>query len=268
MFTQVIYNEIFKYGKKFIDDGLIGDILRIKNCHATKDLDHTVANKNFWNPMVSGGGALADIGPHAYSVQKYWIGEKYRLKSVKDNGITTRVTKREIQGEMSNVKVEDIALVELEWESNGKVIKGEIEAYWGENPYKFGLYHEIEGTKGIMKFPNGTLGLLLGKKPYFGIHVFFTVQSKETGKITKYSMVQPANHSESLIAIDEFCSGIPSRNPIEFAEDMMLMIDGGYISKNQGGKIVTVKDIIKYCEENAKGNSIKEQADAIIQTLF
>ena len=152
MFTQVIYNDIFKYGKKLIDDGVIGDIIRVKNAHATKDLDHTVSNKNFWNPMVSGGGALADIGPHAYSVQKYWIGEKYRLKSVKDNGIETRITRRDIQGEDSDVKVEDIARIELEWESQGKTIKGEIEAYWGDNPYKFGLYHEIEGTKGIMKF--------------------------------------------------------------------------------------------------------------------
>ena len=167
---------------------MIGDIIRIKNCHATKDLDHTVSNKNFWDPLVSGGGALSDIGPHAYSVQKYWLGENYRLKSVQDKGIDTRVKNRKIQGKQRDVIVDDIALLELEWDNNGKVVKGEIEAYWGAAPYKFGLYHEIEGTKGIMKFPNGTLGLLLGKSPLFGIHVFFTVESKETGKITKYTL--------------------------------------------------------------------------------
>ncbi len=258
MFTQVIYNEIFKLGKKLIDDGVLGEILRVKNCHATKDLDHTVSNKNFWDPLISGGGALSDIGPHAFSVQKYWLGESFRLKSVKDNGIDTRVKQRVIQGENRDIIVEDIALLELEWQDNtGKTIKGEIEAYWGDTPYKFGLYHEIEGTKGIMKFPNGTLGLLLGKTPLFGIHVFFTVQSKETGKITKYSMVQPKAHSEALILIDEFCAGAKSRNPIEFAEDMMLMIQGGYISKKLGKSRVSVEEIQKYCEEHAKLNDLK-----------
>lgn len=268
MFTQVIYNDIFKFGKKLIDEGLIGDIIRIKNCHATKDLDHTVSNKNFWDPLVSGGGALSDIGPHAYSVQKYWLGENYRLKSVQDKGIDTRVKNRKIQGKQRDVIVDDIALLELEWDNNGKVVKGEIEAYWGAAPYKFGLYHEIEGTKGIMKFPNGTLGLLLGKSPLFGIHVFFTVESKETGKITKYSMVQPKVHSESIILIDEFCGGKPSRNPIEFAEDMTLMIQGGYISKNLNRKRVSVNEIKEFCQANAKGANVKEQADSIIKKLF
>ena len=81
-------------------------------------------------------------------------------------------------------------------------------------------------------------------------------------------MVQPKVHSESIILIDEFCGGKPSRNPIEFAEDMTLMIQGGYISKNLNRKRVSVSEIKEFCQANAKGANVKEQADSIIKKLF
>jgi len=269
IFTQVIYNPIFKKGKEIIESGKIGEIVRIKDCHATLDLDHTVSKENFWLPLVSGGGALKDIGPHAYSVMRYWLGKNYRLKTVKDNGIATRVAERTIENKPNyKVRVEDVAKLQIEWENDqGKIIPAELEAYWGGQPdyCKYGLYHEIEGTKGTMIFPNGTLGLLLGKKPFFGIHVFFKIIYKD-GRVEKISMPQPAPHTESKVAIDEFCAGIDSRSPAWYGEDMMLILDGGYLSKKRGGQKITPADFKAYCKQI--GGTDKEAPVKVINDLF
>lgn len=269
IFTQVIYNPIFKKGKEIIDSGKLGEITRIKNCHATLDLDHTISKENFWNPQVSGGGALKDIGPHAYSVMRYWLGKNYHLKSVKDNGIATRISERTIENKPNyKIQVDDVAKLQIEWENDqGKIIPAELEAFWGGQPKycKFGLYHEIEGTKGTMIFPNGTLGLLLGKKPIFGIHVFFKIIYKD-GRIEKISMPQPPAHSESLVAIDEFCAGIESRSPAWYGEDMMVILDSGYLSKKRNGEKITPMEFKKYCQQ--VGGSDKNAPVKLITDLF
>ena len=47
IFTQVIYNPIFKKGKELIDTGVIGEIKKMRCCHATLDLSHTWKKKRF-----------------------------------------------------------------------------------------------------------------------------------------------------------------------------------------------------------------------------
>ena len=274
IFTQVIYNPIFKMGKEIIDSGKLGDIVSMRCCHATMDLSHTVEKTSFWDPIVSGGGALKDIGPHAYSVMRYWLGKNYKLKSVKDAGIKTVVSERTIAGQPGyKVIVDDLAKVDIEWESEtGKIIPAALEAYWVDKKtlpkdLKFGLYHEVIGTKATMTFPNGTLGLLLKKKPYFGIHVFFKITHKD-GKVEKVSMPNPKAHTEALIAIDEFLSGVESRSPAWYGEDMMLILDGAYLSKKQGGEKITPDDFKKYCNKVAPDGTESERGEKLIKDLF
>jgi predicted dehydrogenase len=274
IFTQVIYNPIFKYGKEIIDSGKIGEIVKMRCCHATLDLNHTIEKKAFWDPIKSGGGALKDIGPHAYSVMRYWLGKQYSLSSIQDNGIKTVMQERTIAGESNQkVIVEDLAKVKVNWDGpNGKTIETDLEAYWIDKKslpkeLGFGLYHEVVGTKGTMTFPNGTIGLLLKKKPYFGIHIFFKITYKD-GTVEKLSMPNPKAHTETLIAIDEFLSGVESRSPAWYGEDMMLILDGAYISKKQGGKKLTVDEIQKYCDKFTKLDSADAKGEALVKDLF
>jgi predicted dehydrogenase len=265
IFTQVIYNPIFKKGKEIIDSGKIGEIIKMRCCHATLDLSHTVEKAAFWNPLISGGGALKDIGPHAFSVMRYWLGEDYKLKSVKDEGIQTIVTERTIEGKPNTkVIVDDCAKVGVEWEkAGGNIVSGQLEAYWLEkkslpNELKLaGLYHEVEGTKGKLIFPKVNLGFIisaiLGKMKLTIIY--------NDGKVENITIPAPKPHQETLIAIDEFLSGVSSRSPAWYGEDMMIVLDAAYLSKKEGGKKITMTEFQNYISSVPNG-------EILIKDLF
>ncbi|MCP4760548.1 MAG: Gfo/Idh/MocA family oxidoreductase [archaeon] len=277
MMTQTIYSPMYQLGKEIIDSNKLGEIQQIQcgRAHGKVGLGgYTALNKNFWDPYVSGGGALIDLGPHAYSVMRYWLGPDYKLKTVSDAGIDTLVKTRKIAGEKNfQVKVDDVGKIDgIYIRDDGHTVKTRVEAYWGKGKhlpkgFVIGYYNEVKGSKGTMTFPHYSLGLLLGKTPYFRIHAYYKI-SYTDGTREKITIPLPNMNIKTNTAINEFLSEVKSRNPAWFAEDMMLLFDGAFLSKKRNGKDVTPDELRKYCSKFVDDTNIEKGNEALIRDLF
>ncbi len=273
IFTQGAYHPFMKLGKEIIDSGKLGKIISTRNCATGMDMDHVAERPTFWDPLVSGGGCLFDIGHHVFAVMRYWLGPKFHLKSVKDNGIARTMPTRTIAGKPNTpIVVEDIGKVEVEWEDDdGHIVKSELESYWGHKipgasffGNIFGLYHEVEGTKATLIFPTGTIGLLAGKKPLFGLFGGFIIKYKD-GRVENQRVINPPNFTEIKILIDEFLAGAESRTPEWFGEDMIVLLNSAYLSKKRDHTVITPEEFKEYADQFGSG---AEGAELMIEDLF
>ncbi|MBD3187232.1 hypothetical protein GF325_10415 [Candidatus Bathyarchaeota archaeon] len=268
--TQGIWHPIVKAGRDLIADGVVGEIQQIRTLHQGADPKHTVKLASLWDKHHSGGGALMDIGPHAYAGMWYWLDAGWEPVAVETQLLEATVPVREIAGKPgTKVTVEDDAHVTITWKNkDGREIRGDLEASWNKKDWHEGkvgsrlapdLYYEITGTKGILTFPNVMLSF---RKP-FGIAAGLKFKGKK-GEKHAYKFKLPKKGIEDLNFFDEFIDVIKGerkgRNDFKFAEEMLLVFGAAYLS-SKSGKKVTLKEYKKYAE------NFKE-TPALIDDLF
>ena len=280
--TQGIWNPLIEKGKKLLVDGIVGDIQKIRILHQGADPKHTVKLGALWDKVHSGGGALTDIGPHAFASMWYWLGDGWSPKSVKANLVEATKPVRKIAGVPdTKVEVEDDAHITITWKNDdGKEITGELEATWNKkNWFPDGkskgsslapdLYYEVQGTKGTFSFPHVIFSL---SNP-FGLAVAFKVIRPDgTKEMIKNPL--PPGGIEDFIFFDEFGNvinddSIESRNSLEFSIDMLTIFGAAYLSRKKGGEVVSIDDFKQHATNiGSKHDNPSDATEAIIVDLF
>ena len=215
--------------------------------------------KQFWDPKISGGGALLDLGPHVYSVFRNWFGPEYVFESVKEIDIATvKKTRRLFKQKDYKVEIDDKAVIEVKFYNrvNGN-ITARFEAYWGLSElYPKGAirgnYFEVVGENGKMT--------IAGPDNY--------LIEYNDGTIEVVPMEEKFLSTGGENAYRAFIQQEKSRNPAWYAREMMEILEGGYISHHLGGKTLTEKDITEFMEQFNQIQKCEERSLAIIKTLF
>ncbi|MBN2153229.1 MAG: Gfo/Idh/MocA family oxidoreductase [Candidatus Lokiarchaeota archaeon] len=274
--TQGIWHPIIKAGRDLIANGEIGDVERVRMLHQGSDPKHTVELPALWDRHHGGGGALVDIGPHAYAGMWYWLGGKCTPVSAEAKLVAAVIPERSIAGApVSKVTVEDDAHVSITWKDPaGRTIAGDLEASWNKKDWFEGkpsgtdIFYEARGTKGTLSFPHVVAS--------FPSPFLLAVAIKVTGDGGKTRLVKfpiPKAKVEDDVFFDEVADvvagKVESRNDIQFAEDMLAVFGAAYLSRKNGGKVTGIDDFKRQADSVAHGApSPPEQVKAIIDDLY
>jgi len=259
MYSQRSYDKSIDIGREIIESGKLGRIKSFRGSLGNAILVYVWGKRQFWDPKISGGGALLDLGPHVYSVFRNWFGPEYTFESVKEIEIATvKKTRRLFRQKNYKVEIEDKAIIEVKFHNrvNGG-ITARFEAYWGLSDlypkgHIWGNYFEVVGEKGKMTIAGPDNYLL----------------EYNDGSIEVVPIEGKFLSTGGENAFRAFIHKEKSRNPAWFAEEMMKILDGGYISHHLGGKVLTEKDIAEFMEQFNQIQKCEERSLAIINTLF
>jgi predicted dehydrogenase len=259
VYSQRSYDECIDVGREIIKSGKLGKTKSFRGALGNAFLIYVHNKKQFWDPKISGGGALLDLGPHVYSVFRNWFGQEYKFESVREIGISTvKKTRRLFKQKDYKVEIDDKAIIEVKFNhpENG-VITARFEAYWGNSdlyPKEAirGNYFEVIGENGkmtigdpntyLIEYNDGSIEVI----PFEG----------------KFLSTGGANAFRYFIRNDQ------SRNPAWYAREMMIILEGGYISHHLEGRKLTEKDIQEYIGGFSFIKKCEERSLAIIQALF
>lgn len=204
-----IYKREIEYTKKLLDQKLIGEV---KSYHISLKHSEVFGPKKGWlfKKSLSGGGVLANPGPHAFSIAEHLFGKG-------------DVTDAKIEYLYGN-EVEDKAKLTLAH----KNIVGILEANWSVKGYPvMTIEYEVVGSNGYIKFSNKELIVKSGKKitklPYYAIpsdHKVYNLNPKSGGE---------AYYIEDQLFIDSLVNpGIRCSNNMQFASEIEQMISEAY----------------------------------------
>lgn len=131
--TEVFAPAVVK-ARTQIEAGAIGQVLwvRSREAHGGPHSDH------FWDPALTGGGALNDMGCHCIEAARYFFGKELKVKRVAAWGATLSHADR--------TSAEDNALMIMEFE-NGCVAHAELS--WSARG-GLDLRNEVHGTEGCI----------------------------------------------------------------------------------------------------------------------
>jgi len=129
--TEVFAPAVVK-ARDIVVSGGIGDVkwVRSRESHSGPHSEH------FWNPDLSGGGALVDMGCHCIEAARYFIGKDVRPKEVFAWGDTM----------VHEIRGEDNALAIIRFE-NGSI--GHLEVSWTSKG-GLDLRNEVHGSDGAV----------------------------------------------------------------------------------------------------------------------
>lgn len=204
-----IYKREIEYTKKLLEENAIGEVksysIRLKH-------SEVFGPKKGWlfKKSLSGGGVLANPGPHAFSIVQYLFGKA----SVVDAKIDY----------LYGNEVEDKAKLTLAHNN----IQGSLEANWSIKGYPvMTIEYEVVGSNGYIKFANKELTVKSGKKitkiPYHAIpsnHQVYNLNPKSGGE---------AYYIEDQQFIDSLMNNkYKNSNNMQFAADIEQMISEAY----------------------------------------
>nr|MDO8088677.1 Gfo/Idh/MocA family oxidoreductase [Candidatus Sigynarchaeum springense] len=274
--TQGIWHPIIKAGRDLIASGVIGDVEKVRMLHQGSDPKHTVNLPVLWDKHHGGGGALVDIGPHAFAGMWYWLGGNCVAESVEAKRIKAVIPERAIAGApVAEVTVEDDAHVSITWKDPAeRTIMGDLEASWNKKDWFEGkpagadIFYEARGTKGTLSFPH-----VVGSfpNPFLLAVAIKIIDAGGKTKLVKFPI--PKAKVEDDVFFDEVADvvtgKVDSRNNIQFAEDMLAVFGAAYLSRKNGGKVTSLDEFKKHAAEVARGaSSPTEQVKAIIDDLY
>ncbi len=205
-----IYKREIEYTKQLLKDNLIGEV---KSYNINLKHSEVFGPKKGWlfKKSLSGGGVLANPGPHAFSIIQYLFG-KGKVSSAKTEYLYGN-------------EVEDKASLSIEHESK---IKGRLNANWSIKGYPvMTIEYEVTGTNGSIKFHDKKLVIKSGKKettlPYYAIsshHQVFNLNPKSGGE---------AYYIEDSLFVDSLSNTkYKNVNNMKFARDVEQMISEAY----------------------------------------
>ncbi len=131
--TEVFAPAVVK-AREQIEAGAIGEVLwvRSREAHGGPHAEH------FWNPELSGGGALNDMGCHCIEAARYFFGKDVKITRVIAWGGTL--------SHPDKTSAEDNAIMIMEFE-NGRVAHAELS--WSARG-GLDLRNEVHGTDGCI----------------------------------------------------------------------------------------------------------------------
>ncbi|MBI2914747.1 MAG: Gfo/Idh/MocA family oxidoreductase [Firmicutes bacterium] len=137
--------------RKFIEAGVVGEVglTFLATAHGGPEWAAW-----FWDPEISGGGALLDNGIHAITTSWFLAGfdrSPTLVKAAAPVGVSTRMRSRVLQGQMREVKVEDDAhvLIRFDDKESGAWTTCHVEGSWC---HRDGPDTSVIGTHGRITF--------------------------------------------------------------------------------------------------------------------
>ncbi len=210
--TEVFSPAVMK-AKDVVERGGIGDVLWVRS----REAHYGPHSAWFWDPSLSGGGALLDMGCHCIAASRYFIGKDVKAKEAMAWGDTL----------VHSAKCEDNAVVLVRFE--GKQL-GQAEVSWSSRG-GLDLRNEVYGTKGAI-FTDVTRGT--------PIRVFtlestgYVVEKAEADKGWVIPCVDEARtygyHEEMRHFVECVKKGVSPRETFEDGYISNVIIDTGYKS--------------------------------------
>ena len=145
-----LYLSTWYNARKFIESGVIGEVQFMFLAAAHGGMESAAW---FWDPAISGGGSLLDMGVHPITTSWFLSGFERRptlVKAAEPHGICTRMRTRILKGRFQGVVVEDDAhiLVRYEDAETGAWSTAHIEGSWSHRDSPATV---IIGTDGRME---------------------------------------------------------------------------------------------------------------------
>ncbi len=209
-----VYKREIEYTKALIEQKRIG---AIKNYTINLRHSEVFGPKKGWlfKKNLSGGGVLANPGPHAFSIVQYLFGQ-------------ARVSRSKLDYLYGN-EVEDKAQLVLKHKSG---IAGKLNANWSIAGYPvMTIEYEIVGSEGSIRFSDKKLTIKTGKRtetiPYYAIplnHSVYNLNPKSGGE---------AYYIEDQLFVDSLTNAKAKiANDMEFARCVEQMIGEAYAKAN------------------------------------
>ncbi|MBN2156908.1 MAG: Gfo/Idh/MocA family oxidoreductase [Candidatus Lokiarchaeota archaeon] len=263
MYTQRMYDNQVKIGRTIIDSGRLGKIKSFRGCLGNEFLLYVHNKEQFWNPKISGGGALLDLCPHVYSVFRNWFGLSYKFESVREIDIGTVMKTRKMFGQRNYaVEIDDKAIIDVKFSNfeNGD-ITARFEGYWGNKELypkdqTRGYYFRVEGDKAIMSFPYREHNM-----------IYYKIENRN-GILEKIPCGNKLFSTGEENVFRAFIKRQESKNAAWFAKEMMEILQGGYISHNLEQKELTRKEIYDFMHSFNEIENKGQRNNAVIETLF
>ena len=249
---QLNENYIFAGGfyktRKLIEMGELGELeyLIVPCSHEGPE-----GSEWYWDPWMSGGGSLVDIGSHAVAVAWFLVGFDKRpmvVKAEKFTGITLRARSRYISGSFRNIEVEDDAhvLIKFQDEKDGSWTTALIEGAWSGAEFECTT---LFGSRGSLKVRGKEERAVIEIEDYLGAKRTVEVPQLVSGMDT------------FTYEIRNMCKCILRRTRSFLNEDIgaevMAMIDAAYYSEIKHRKAITIEEFKKIAQKLMKEHGKK-----------
>jgi len=214
--TEVFSPAVMK-AKDVIERGGIGDVFWVRS----REAHYGPHSAWFWNPSLSGGGALLDMGCHCIAASRYFIGKNVKVTEALAWGDTL----------VHPVKCEDNALLLIKFE-RGQL--GQAEVSWSSRG-GLDLRNEVYGSNGAI-FTDVTRGTPV--KVFTLESAGYVVEKAEADKGWVIPCVDEARtygyHEEMRHFVECVKKGVPPRETFEDGYISNVIIDAGYKSMRSG----------------------------------
>ena len=214
--TEVFSPAVMK-ARDIIERGGIGNVFWVRS----REAHYGPHSEWFWDPALSGGGALMDMGRHCVAAARYFIGKDVKAVETLAWGETL----------VHNIKCEDNALLMVKFE--GKQM-GQAEVSWSSRG-GLDLRNEVYGSKGVI-FTDVTRGT--------PINVFtlestgYVVEKAEMDKGWVIPCVDEARtygyHEEMRHFVECVQKGVTPRENFRDGYICNVILDAGYKSMRTG----------------------------------
>lgn len=243
-----LYDPVWYNAKKLIESGVIGEPQLMFLGKPHEGPENALW---FWNPEISGGGALLDNGIHAITTSWFLNGFDTKpvvVKAAKPYGICIRMKTRILQGMFRPFAVEDDAHILVRYDDNsGGWSTAHIEGSWSGRD---SMETRIIGANGEIKPCEEEGGATLKIVDAFGKErkIVLGVQSPSAETIQK-SMSECVMMSW-VEEIRNMCkcviNGVKPLCDENIGAESTAITQAAYLSQKRGKKAVTLDEFKKY----------------------
>ena len=206
-----IYRREIQYTKSLLDKKVIGDV---KSYQVNLRHSDVFGQKKGWQfvKKLSGGGVLANPGPHAFSLIQYFFGKG----QVRSSKLTY----------LYDNDVEDEAKVKLEHQKN---INGDLNSSWSVKGYPvLTIDFEIKGDRGSIIYKDNKLIVKKDNRVEVNLPYYQIPRERSVYNLNPRSGGD-AYYIEDMLFVDNLLeTNKKNINNLEFAHDVEYMIHQSY----------------------------------------
>lgn len=252
-----LYRSTWYKARKLIESGVIGEVqlMFMAAAHGGPEWANW-----FWDPAVSGGGALLDMGVHPITTSWFLSGFERKptlVKSAEPYGICTRIKTRILQGKFQEVSVEDDAhvLVRYEDAETGAWSTAHIEGSWShrDSPATviIGTDGQIEPLKKKGKHFLKVTGLDGGTRRI------------PVGRASWISSFPPEMRNMCKCVVDK----VEPLSNEKIGAETMAIAGAAYLSQKRGKKAVSLDEFKEYALKIREKEG-KRASDVLLRELL
>ncbi len=140
------FNDVFIKTKEFVDDGLIGDVIRFKSEMYSRTITKVDESKTWRDSRENGGGAIFEVASHAIDLANFLVGKPHKVVGSSLNFIYSK-------------NVEDAVTSTFLYKDN---ISGTLNVNWSDESYRKPTNKiELFGRKGKLLADQHSLKIFL-----------------------------------------------------------------------------------------------------------